>query len=43
VGADLVISKAGDRIAILEGGAGLNLRQQTFPSTEFGQIPFLVG
>ena len=43
VGADLVISKAGDRIAILEGGAGLNLRQQTFPSTEFGQIPFLLG
>ncbi|WP_333256577.1 MULTISPECIES: hypothetical protein [unclassified Microcoleus] len=43
VGADLVISKAGDRIAILEGGAGLNLKQQTFPSTDFGPSPFLLG
>ncbi|WP_333122095.1 hypothetical protein [Microcoleus sp. Pol11C3] len=47
VGADLVISKAGDRIAILEGSAGLNLKQQTFPktfpSTDFGPSPFLVG
>jgi hypothetical protein len=43
VGADLVISKAGDRIAILEGGAGLNLKQLTFPSTEFGPNPFLLG
>ena len=31
VGADLVISKPGDRIAIIEGGANLNLRQLTFP------------
>jgi hypothetical protein len=43
VGADLVISKAGDRIAILEGGAGLNLKQLTFPSTEFNRNPFLLG
>ncbi|MBE9123843.1 hypothetical protein IQ269_24350 [Tychonema sp. LEGE 07199] len=42
-GGDLVISKAGDRIAILEGGAGLNLKQQTFPRTEFGPSPFLLG
>lgn len=31
VGADLVISKPGDTIAIIEGGANLNLRQLTFP------------
>jgi len=30
VGADLVISKPGDTIAIIEGGANLNLRQLTF-------------
>src|SRR6476661_4160062 len=43
VGADLVISKAGDRIAILEGGAGLNLKQLTFPRNEFDRTPFLLG
>jgi Ca2+-binding RTX toxin-like protein len=31
IGADLVISKPGDTIAIIEGGANLNLRQLTFP------------
>jgi len=31
IGADLVISKPGDTIAILEGGANLNLIQRTFP------------
>jgi hypothetical protein len=31
VGADLVISQPGDTIAIIEGGANLNLRQLTFP------------
>ena len=31
VGADLVISKPGDTIAIIEGGANLNLIQLTFP------------
>jgi hypothetical protein len=35
VGADLVISKPGDRIAIIEGGANLNLIQLTFPSNPF--------
>ncbi len=39
VGADLVISKPGDTIAIIEGGANLNLIQLTFPSTP----PFLGG
>ncbi|WP_333452256.1 hypothetical protein [Microcoleus sp. K5-D4] len=44
VGADLVISLRGDRIAILEGGADLNLRQLTFPNADFGNInPFLLG
>ena len=37
VGADLVIFKPGDRIAIIEGGANLNLIPLTFPSTP----PFL--
>jgi len=32
IGADLVISKPGDTIAIIEGGANLNLRQLTFPA-----------
>ncbi|MEG4105953.1 hypothetical protein [Microcoleus sp. S13_C5] len=32
VGADLVISKPEDTIAIIEGGANLNLRQLTFPA-----------
>ncbi|MEG4293388.1 hypothetical protein Q5692_32420 [Microcoleus sp. C2C3] len=31
IGADLAISKPGDTIAIIEGGANLNLRQLTFP------------
>jgi hypothetical protein len=31
IGADLVISKPGDTIAIIEGGANLNLIQLTFP------------
>ena len=31
VSADLVISKPGDTIAIIEGGANLNLSQLTFP------------
>lgn len=39
VGADLVISKPGDRIAIIEGGANLDLIQLTFPPTP----PFLGG
>ena len=44
VGADLVISKGGDRIAILEGGAGLNLKQQTFPQlADIYNFPFLLG
>ena len=44
VGADLVISREGDRIAILEGGAHLNLRQLTFPNADFGNSnPFLLG
>ncbi|MCU0545951.1 MAG: hypothetical protein MUE44_27935 [Oscillatoriaceae cyanobacterium Prado104] len=45
VGADLVISSiGGDRIAILEGGANLNLKQLTFPNADFGNSsPFLLG
>jgi hypothetical protein len=45
VGADLVISKPGDTIAIIEGGANLNLIQLTFPSTPlFGATyTFLLG
>jgi hypothetical protein len=46
VGADLVISKPGDIIAIIEGGANFNLRQLTFPSTPplFGEkYTFLLG
>jgi hypothetical protein len=45
VGADLVISKPEDTIAIIEGGANLNLRQLTFPSTPlFGATyTFLLG
>ncbi|WP_333425669.1 hypothetical protein [Microcoleus sp. F4-D5] len=44
VGGDLVISRGGDRIAILEGGAGLNLKQQTFPQlADIYDFPFLLG
>ncbi len=44
VGGDLVISKGGDRIAILEGGAGLNLKQLTFPQlADIYNFPFLLG
>ena len=45
VGADLVISKPGDTIAIIEGGANLNLIQLTFPSNPlFGATyTFLLG
>jgi hypothetical protein len=45
VGADLVISKPGDRIAIIEGGANLNLIQLTFPSNPFlgATYTFLLG
>ncbi|MEG4630646.1 hypothetical protein QUB56_13675 [Microcoleus sp. AR_TQ3_B6] len=46
VGADLVISKPGDTIAIIEGGANLNLRQLTFPDIPpvlGGTYTFLLG
>ncbi|MBE9093734.1 hypothetical protein [Tychonema sp. LEGE 07203] len=44
VGGDLVISRGGDRIAILEGGAGLSLKQQTFPQlADIYNFPFLLG
>ena len=45
VGADLVISKPGDTIAIIEGGANLNLSQLTFPSNPFlgATYTFLLG
>ena len=45
VGADLVISKPGDTIEIIEGGANLNLSQLTFPSNPlFGATyTFLLG
>ncbi|MEG4021777.1 hypothetical protein [Microcoleus sp. S13C4] len=46
VGADLVISKPEDTIAIIEGGANLNLRQLTFPAPNFyssAKSTFLLG
>ena len=46
VGADLVISKPGDTIAIIEGGADLNLQQRTFPAPNFyasAKSTFLLG
>ena len=46
IGADLVISKPGDTIAIIEGGANLNLIQLTFPAPNFypsAKSTFLLG
>ena len=43
VGADLVISKGGNTIAILEGDAGLTLKQLTFPPVDFYSFTFLLG
>ncbi|MEG4941889.1 hypothetical protein QUA80_17000 [Microcoleus sp. F4-D5] len=46
VGADLVISKPEDTIAIIEGGANLNLRQLTFPPASIyssAKSTFLLG